>query len=140
VTASPAVHDGLVVVQTDTVVRAFDTAGEELWAVNLPDQNPWRPAPAVDDSRVYVSRGTTTEALTRDGKPDWTYERNTEAQYPPTVAGDAVLVSEDGAVTALDRTDGTRLWRADTDGRGEVITVGNALLLTDSSSVTALGT
>lgn len=139
VTASPVVHDGLVVVQTDTVVRAFDTDGEELWAVNLPDQNPWRPAPAVDDSRVYVSRGTTTETLTRDGKPDWTYERNTAAQYPPTVAGDAVLVPEDGAVTALDRTDGTRLWRADTEGRGEVITVGNALLLTDSSAVTALG-
>ncbi|SDJ84032.1 Outer membrane protein assembly factor BamB, contains PQQ-like beta-propeller repeat [Halovenus aranensis] len=139
VTAGPVVHDGLVVAQTGSVVRAFDTDGGELWAVSLPNQTPRRLQSAVDDSHVYVTRGATTYALTREGKQDWTYDHNAAAKRPPTVAGDAVLVPEDDAITAIDRTDGTTLWQTKTDGQATLVTASNALLTSNSSTVTARG-
>lgn len=139
VTAGPVVSDGLVVAQTGSVLRAFDTDGGELWTASLPNQTARRLQSAVDDSHVYVTRGATTHALTREGKRDWTYDHNAAAKRPPTVAGDAVLVPEDGAITAIDRTDGTTLWQAGTDGQATLITASNALLTSTSSTVTALG-
>ncbi|MDJ1432558.1 PQQ-binding-like beta-propeller repeat protein [Halostagnicola sp. A-GB9-2] len=139
VSAGPVVDDGLVVVQGDSLVHAFDTDGTERWTFNVPGDRFESPL-ALDENYVYVPMREALYAITRDGEAAWTTELATNDAGPPTISGEAVLVTEDGQLRALDRSDGTTRWSVETDGRGDVVTLPEVIMMSGSGGlITALG-
>lgn len=105
---------------------ALDAAGgDQAWRLDAPVSS----GPTVVDDEVYVTSSDGTgvlHALDRDGETRWTVEfdhdgaRATSAFREPAVRGDALFVTTtghlddgtaDGYCYALDRADGSVLWR-----------------------------
>ncbi|WP_081655560.1 outer membrane protein assembly factor BamB family protein [Halopiger goleimassiliensis] len=143
VTAGPVVDGDLVVVQSHSLVSAFDADGTERWEYNVPEarSTPGSYPLAVDDRHVYVATRDRLHAIDRRGERAWAYDTTADATGPPTVAGDAVLLAEDGQLTAVSRATGDAEWTVDTDGTGPVVTTpGGIFVRTPNGRVTALGT
>jgi len=109
---------------------ALDRSGGSVeWRLDAPLSS----GPTVVDDEVYVTSSDGTgvlHALDRDGESRWTVEfdhdgaRTTSAFREPAVRGDALFVTTtshledgtaDGYCYALDRADGSVLWRRDVD-------------------------
>lgn len=129
VTGAPVIHNGDVYVTTDTGAVHAITAdtGDERWTANT-DQ-PIRSSPAVDDTSLYVGDGELFESpgklyslSTDTGEVEWEFQ--TESSYggrrgaiirSPTVGPDGVYFGVDAnKVYAVDKENGTELWRFDT--------------------------
>jgi len=112
----------------DGALYALDRSGGSVeWRVDAPVSS----GPTVVDDEVYVTSSDGTgvlHALDRDGESRWTVEfdhdgaRTTSAFREPAVRGDALFVTTtshledgtaDGYCYALDRSDGSVLWRRD---------------------------
>ena len=138
VTAGPVVADGIVLVRAHSLVVAFDTDGTRRWSFNVPGEG--GQTLALDDEYAYTPGGDTLYAIDRDGETAWSYESSGGRVGPPTVAGDDVVVREEGQLTALSRTDGTERWKATQTGTGEAVVTPGAVFLTgDAERVVALG-
>ncbi|ELY94157.1 WD40-like repeat protein [Natrialba hulunbeirensis JCM 10989] len=131
VIAGPVVDDELVVVQAGSVLTAFERDGTERWTFNVVDDY-WETPLAMDDEHIYVSTVDTLHAITRGGEHGWEYPLSERSGGPPTVVGDEVLISEDGTLTALARTDGEPRWRLETDGNRDVVAIPDAIFMRES--------
>ncbi|OIB56538.1 hypothetical protein BBD46_17570 [Natrialba sp. SSL1] len=131
VIAGPVVDDDLVVVQAESVLTAFEPNGTERWTFNVVDDY-WETPLAMDDEHIYVSTVDTLYAITRDGERGWEYDLSERSGGPPTVTSDEVLISEDGTLTALARTDGEPRWSLETDGNRDVVAVPDAVFMRES--------
>lgn len=137
VTGGPVVDDGLVLVQSHSLVTALGTDGTERWSFNVvaAGTGPM----AVDEQHVYVPTGEALYAVSRNGEESWRDEPAGGQIGPPTVAGDSVLRRTDAGVASLGAADGEVEWAADTDGTGQVVVAPGGMFLSDDGRVVALG-
>ena len=129
VTGAPVINNGDVYVTTNTGTVHAITAdtGDERWTT-VTDQ-PIHSSPAVNDTSLYVgdgelfeSPGTLYSISTDTGEVEWEFQ--TESSYggrqgavigSPTVGADGVYFGVDAnAVYAVNKANGTELWRFDT--------------------------
>lgn len=138
VTGGPVVDDGLVLVQSHSLLLALGTDGAERWTVNLVED---RAEPlAVDDEHVYVPAGETLRAITRDGEESWRDDEFDGRVGYPTVAGNSVLALGAGRIRSLAAASGDEKWSTTVDGASEVIVTPEGLFLpTSGGRVAALG-
>lgn len=138
VTSGPVVHDGLVVVQSHSLLVALGTDGSRRWSFNLVEQNDG--SIAVDDRHVYVASREALVAITRDGEESWRYRASDGEVGSPTVAGDSVVFSSGGKIRSLSTANGDEEWSTAADGGGEVIATPDALFISASGErVAGLG-
>lgn len=120
----PRVRDGTVYAASSGAsgwaIRAVDADdGTVEWGTGVAEGGV-RP-PAVTDDLVYVSGGDVRALSADTGHTQWTYEAAT-GPTTPVVAEETVYVGEagedeqEGAVTALDRNDGTVRWHQSVPG------------------------
>ncbi|KPK14597.1 MAG: hypothetical protein AMJ62_12505, partial [Myxococcales bacterium SG8_38] len=122
--SKPAVHDAtgeVYFASVDGTVHALTLAGEAKWTSKL--IGALRTQPLVTNDAVYVvAENDTITALARDdGRILWTYEKEPVEEI--TIAGHAGLLMEDGrlyaaftdgAVAAIDPSDGRLFWETET--------------------------
>lgn len=138
VTSGPVVHDGLVVVQSHSLVVALGTDGSRRWSFNLVDQG--YGSIAVDDRHVYAASRGALVAISRDGKESWSYEASDRQIGSPTVAGDSVVFRSGDRLRSLSAASGDEEWSTAADGGGEVIATSDAIFRSESGArVVALG-
>lgn len=144
------VGDLLLAVEVDdtlepTALLGIDAgSGEQLWTLDEPTGGPlWshdsdllRTAtpPRLDRDLLVAATGLAVEAVSlRDGRPRWSYASHVELSPRHLVLGPrhVVVTATDGEVVALDRDDGTLVWRtsleapvASITGAGEHTLVG----------------
>lgn len=121
----------IYVLDASATVYGFTLEGEQCWEFS--QSEPWdgflgggrsfaaNSAPAVDDSRVYVTvqenpddeRTGHVLAFDHDGNEDWRYSFSTGYKPPntPAVVDDTVLVTGGDQIIALDATTGEQQWR-----------------------------
>lgn len=124
------VGEHVYVLDTSGTVYGFTLDGEQCWNNgqsgvwnSVFDSSPFtaNSAPAVDDSRVYVTIHENPEgdavghvlAFDHEGNEEWRYSFPTEYMPPntPAVVDDTVLVTGGHKILALDATTGERRWR-----------------------------
>ncbi|WP_435361544.1 PQQ-binding-like beta-propeller repeat protein [Haloarchaeobius sp. DFWS5] len=129
-----AVGGHVYVLDASGTVYGFTDEGEQCWKHDLGKSGfvdgllggggssfEAASAPAVDDSRVYVTVHESPDderlgrvvAFDHEGEQEWTYSFPTGYQPPntPAVVDDTVLVTGGDQIHALDATTGERLWR-----------------------------
>lgn len=113
----PVVGEEYVYVQGRPGLRAYDRhTGEVAWTA-LEEEN-LRYTPALGDDRLFTQAGSTGDMAViavdaTTGERRWTREI-TRARDQPTVAGDVVLVTDDGSLWAYDVADGSVRWQLST--------------------------
>lgn len=83
--------------------------------------------PTVDGDTVFVTAGDNAYGISRDGSIRWMSDfpdTLLDRRAPPVVDG-RVFVHGDGTTYALDRADGSLLWRAEIGGLGSALSVVN---------------
>jgi len=122
---SPSLADGLLIVGSNDGAHAFSTDdGHVVWA--SPATGNVRGCPAiVGHTAVFVSSGGVATALdARTGAKLWSRSLGVADNSSVAAAGGlAVLGLQDGSVVALDLTDGSMRWRADTGTGARIGTV-----------------
>ena len=114
---TPAVRDGLAVLDTTGGIAAYDvTSGRRRWTF---DTNWGVGTPALTDALALSTTSSaahrwTLRALDReDGSERWSKELTSELPTPPVVANETVYIaSHAGTVWAFDLSSGERLWTA----------------------------
>lgn len=119
---SPAIaQDGTVYAAggaTDSIMTAYDTAGNQLWAVSTGLAATSSPA-ITTDGTVYIGNvGGVLYATNPDGTPKWTFATGGTIQSSPTIGSDGTVYfgSYDNNLYALN-PDGTLKWSYATGGR-----------------------
>ena len=133
VTVGPVANGDLVLVGSHGLATAFGLDGTRRWSFNVPAES-GRPM-AVDEKRVYVPGRETLYAVSRDGEEAW---RADDVSGTPTVAGDAVIVREEGSLRGFDAADGTERWSVSVDGVGEAVVDPRAVFLSTGARVQGL--
>lgn len=117
--SSPAVADGSVYFGTTTEeVYSIDAeTGEEEWNFS-PFGEVWSD-PAIVDDTVYVgSDDGNVYALDADsGDELWSFDLESRVRASPAVAGDTVYVAGGNTLFAIDRNDGSEIWRTQRGSR-----------------------
>jgi outer membrane protein assembly factor BamB len=111
--APVATGDGVFVVGGRGDVVSLETSnGDENWRESLTTSV--SASPAVDDDHVYVATddGTVHALRTSSGWEDWVFESDGTGAAP-AVAGDTVYFVSDGALYAIDSSNGNERWRHD---------------------------
>ena len=124
--------------------------GRVLWSfawTNSQETNCSQPVPIGDD-RVLLStgygKGSVLIGLSRaaDGgwtaRPVWTSRHLKTKFCTAVVAGDYAYGLDEGVLTCLDLSDGSRRWRAGRHGHGQLLLVGNLLLVQAESGEVVL--
>lgn len=141
--ASPALDPGrdrVFIGATDGALRAFTSAGRELWRYDAEASIDAAPAfdreanelyLAAEDGSLHALRGSSGALRWKDGAGD-------AVRQPPVLSEDAVyVVTEADRVLAFARKDGALLWEHARDiPEGFSITSRAGLLLTDDMLVT----
>lgn len=147
--SQPAVRDGDVYVALDGTLYRLDQNGTTVWTYDLSGPSG---GIAVDDTHVYATTTAgTVEAVSRDhGYEEWTYTDpeggafvNDQKGAPFTTGNGLVYVSvlhfdtRNGSAVALDATNGSEVWRFDTDSMlgDDVAYHDNAVYVNDGTGV-----
>lgn len=109
---APTVVDDTVYVGTrgGRVYALSAGDGHVLWNAYIGHEV--RASVAATDDAVYVPADGTFTSLDSEGNRRWSVELRGET-FAPTVAGDAIVVTDDESAICLDAADGNVRWRHD---------------------------
>lgn len=115
---APAVVDGTVYAGTRAgTLYALDAeTGDQQWEANVASDV--GASVAATDDAVYVPGSESVTALDRSGEELWSGTVS-DGAHSPTVASDAVVVTDRHIVRCFDADDGTVRWRRDVRDRTE---------------------
>ena len=118
--ASPVVGDGkLIVVDTDSVVHAFDSkTGARVWTHRMEVDNAMESSAfgggaSIDGTRVYATNGIgeVVALSTSDGTEVWKSKPAGPLRGSPTIAfGQVYVMTQDNQIIALDANTGALVW------------------------------
>ena len=139
ITASPAMHEGVVVFASMdwTVYAAEADTSFALWRFRSRRAFVSSPAIDPDGKRVYVGSadGNLYALNLRNGKQSWTFETQDQIASSPAVHKDRIYFGfVDGHLYCVNSSDGELIWKYKTDGpvissptiAGDMIYVGSA--------------
>lgn len=134
----------ILIVNQHSVTAHEPSSGELLWSVDWPDPGGERVTPplVLDGDRVLVSAGygvgsrlLRVDSLGEDFAIELLWEsRRLKSKFAPMVSRDGVVYGlDDGVLVALDPRSGERLWKQGRYGHGQMILVGEHLLIQSES-------
>ncbi|WP_265111728.1 PQQ-binding-like beta-propeller repeat protein [Halosolutus halophilus] len=91
-----------------TVYALAAADGEELWHIEIGDDV--RESLAVTSDMIYVPDRGSIHGLSTDGEGQWSVDASSYV-FPPTVAGNSVIVTDRSEAFGLDAATGAEYWR-----------------------------
>jgi outer membrane protein assembly factor BamB len=143
----------IVTVNEDTVTGTDIESGKELWVFSFPGHSnadgSASQAVAVSDDRVFVSKGYygggTLYQVTKDDQGQWSTKRIWEdprkmkTKFTNVVVKDGFIYGlSDGILECLAVEDGARQWKKGRYGHGQMLGVGDLLLILAETGEVAL--
>jgi hypothetical protein len=111
---APLLHQDMVILPRGRQLAALELAtGQTRWQADLPPRGSYRfPAPAADESRLYLGGDKGVYALSLDsGQPAWHFATERTSRVVSVAAGVVYAAGHDRQLYALEAETGARLWQ-----------------------------